>query len=376
MVGFALLCLFLELRQVAVFTRPAAFWLLAVLPWVWWVSLSSLGGLGPRRALVALLVRFCLIGVFVMLLAEPRSVRRSDRLSVVYALDLSDSIGEQASDSALRYILETVHAKPGGDEAGLVVFGRDAAVELPPRTGFPYEAINVRIARDGTNIEKALSLAAAMLPAENQGRVVLISDGTHTEGSTARALDELKARDVPVDVVGIQYDYLDEVWLEKLEVPRFVKVGETYEAAVVLSSLRAGKGRLTLRENGEVVYSDEVEFRAGKNRFTLPLYRRPPGYYLYVATVETPRGHDGRTENNTAVNHLYLKGEGRTLVVTDPGGDTRDWERLVAALKAAERHVDVVEAYEFPSDALSLMPYDCILFVNAPADAFDGAQLQ
>src|SRR5581483_3364421 len=32
--------------------------------------------------------------------------------------------------------------------------------------------------------------------------------------------------------------------------------------------------------------------------------------------------------------------------------------------------------YEFPRDAMSLMPYDCVTFVNVPADSFDAVQLQ
>ena len=44
-------------------------------------------------------------------------------------------------------------------------------------------------------------------------------------------------------------------------------------------------------------------------------------------------------------------------------------------MKRAKRQVDVCESYEFSADALSLMPYDCIVFVNVPADAFDAAQL-
>ncbi len=67
--------------------------------------------------------------------------------------------------------------KPEKDEAGLVEFGRDAAVELQPATSFPYEADTVEVDRDGTNIEKGLSLSAAMLPQDTQGRIVLITDG-------------------------------------------------------------------------------------------------------------------------------------------------------------------------------------------------------
>ena len=203
----------------------------------------------------------------------------------------------------------------------------------PPRPTFPFEALNCRVARDATNLEKGLALAAAMLPEENAGRIVLVSDGVQTEGSYAGALGELRARQVPVDVLPVQYGYSREVWLEKLELPGFVRIGETYEASVILSSLTKGTGKLSLQENGKVICEQAVEFNAGKNRYVLPLYLREPGYYEYVATIETPPGQDGWAENNTAIDYLYLKGEGKVLLVTDPKGDARDWQSLAQAMK-------------------------------------------
>jgi hypothetical protein len=41
-----------------------------------------------------------------------------------------------------------------------------------------------------------------------------------------------------------------------------------------------------LQENGQVIFEKPVEFTAGKNRFTLPLYLRQAGYYEYVATID------------------------------------------------------------------------------------------
>jgi hypothetical protein len=145
-----------------------------------------------------------------------------------------------------------------------VIFGREAAVELPPRQSFPFEAINSRVARDGSNLAKGLGLAAAMLPEANQGRVVLISDGNETDGAAAAQLNELKARGIPVDVLPISYGYDKEVWLERLDLPRIVKAGETYEASVVLNSLAAGAGKMTLQENGKTIFEKEVEFTCGQ----------------------------------------------------------------------------------------------------------------
>ena len=105
-----------------------------------------------------------------MLLAEPRAVRRSDVLSVVYALDVSDSMGAKVSDQALGWIMQTVDAEAAegrGGPRGLRARCRGRAAAA--RRRFPFEAMNSRVARDGTDLAKALSLAAAMLPEETSG---------------------------------------------------------------------------------------------------------------------------------------------------------------------------------------------------------------
>ncbi len=148
---YGVLCAWLELSGKVLFANWAGFLLLLATPWVWWMHVAGQGGLTRLRGTLALLVRLSLVGLFAMLMAEPRAVRSSDKISVVYALDVSDSIGEESTDAALRFVSQTVSEKPEQDEAGLVVFGRNAAVELPPRITFPFEAINSRIDRDATN---------------------------------------------------------------------------------------------------------------------------------------------------------------------------------------------------------------------------------
>jgi uncharacterized membrane protein len=373
---FAAAVIVCEARPIVHFTRKPAFFLMLATPWIWWMHHAGAAGLSGWRAQAALFSRLLLAGVFAAVLAEPRAVRKSDALSIVYALDVSDSIGQAISDKSLAWVRKTAAQKPEKDEAGLVVFGRDAAVELPPRATLPLEAINSVVAKDATNLAKALRMAAAVLPEGNSGRIVLISDGNQSEGEFLPALDEMKSRGIAVDVLGIDFDFQKEVWLERLDLPRTIRRGETYDAVVLLSALTAGKGTLRLTENGKTVIEKEVEYAAGKNRFSLPLPRRGPGFYEYLAAIQVPKGEDSWAENNQAMADLYLKGEGRILVLTDAHGDAREWEPLVAALKQGERIVQVRMAYEFPRDAMALLPYDLIIVPNAPADAFDAPQLQ
>ena len=376
LVLYASACLYIEIEKPLVFTRPE--WLLLVLlsPWFWWQFVSGMSGLRGTRAFLAQLTRLAIFGLVAMVLAEPRAVRESDALNVIYALDVSDSIGGENVTEALRFIGETAQKHPPRDKAGLIVFARNAAVELPPRTNkFPLEKINSVVGKDATNIAKALSLAEAMLPNDENGKILLISDGAANEGEIKEVLDNLRSKRVPVDVLPLEYDFKHEVWLERLDLPIHVKRGETYEAAVLLSSISKGSGVLTLEENGKVVFSDRIEYKPGKNRFSIPMKMRDPGYYEYVARISPDNGEDGWSRNNIAVGGIYLRGKGKTLLVKDSYGDERDWKPLLAVLRAVDFIVEPIDAIDFPRDTMALMPYDCVIFDNVPADAFDYAQL-
>jgi len=365
-----------EVAQIVRFARPGAFaWLLAA-PWVWWLAVAGWSGLGGWRGSAALGVRLLLLTTAVASLAEPRAVRTSDQLGVVYCLDLSDSIDAATAESARKWMLETVRGKPARDQAGLVVFARNAAVELPPRQAFPFEAVTTSIQRDGTDLEQGLTLAAAILPEDQPGRIVLISDGVGTDGALDRALDRLARAKIPVDVLGIDYEHRDEVWVERITLPKQARPGETYEAAVVMGSLKPGRGTLVLRENGVEIARAPQEWTAGMNRFVLPIRLRGPGWYEYAATVEPLAGMDGWRENNTAVGDLHLAGDGRVLVLRDPDGESADTDSLVKALRGSNRLVELKPAYECPDDALSLMPYDAVVLANVPAEALHAGQQQ
>ncbi|MDA3962310.1 MAG: VWA domain-containing protein [Planctomycetota bacterium] len=371
---YTAVCVGLEWGGVVLYTRPAAFALMLSGLWLWQLDRAGMHSLGRARGVIALLMRLTVLGVLAMILAEPRALRQGEGLGVIYVLDRSDSIADPARESALEWMITTAGARAEGDRAGLVVFARDAAVELPPRTSFPFEAVNSRLEGDGTDLATALSLAGAMLDDDAQGRIVLVSDGTATAGAVDPILDDLRQREIPVDVLPIDYRLKREVWLDGIELPRQVLAGETYEASVVLSALSAGSGTLILRENGTVIAEQEVDYTAGKNRYRLPLYLRQAGYYEYVASIATAPEDDFWRANNTAIGHIHLRGEGQVLLVVDPNGEASDHEHLARALREAGRVVDVKPGYELPRNPMALVPYDAVVVVGCPADAIDLPQ--
>ncbi len=103
-------CIYLEMSGKLLFANRLGFLLMLATPWIWWMHVAGRSGLTRFRGQLSLLVRLSLVGLFAMLMAEPRAVRTSDKLSVVYALDISDSIGEGSTDAALEFVSKTVSA--------------------------------------------------------------------------------------------------------------------------------------------------------------------------------------------------------------------------------------------------------------------------
>lgn len=376
---FAAVAIGLEYWHVVSYSRPWWFAAMVLTPWLWWMWVAGNDGLPRFRSLLALQMRLALFGLLVVTLAEPWSLRENKHLAVVYAVDLSGSVSSEATDEALRFVARVGGAeKPIDDLAGLVYFGREAAVQLPPRphvSPAELQSIDVRVERDGSNAARALSLSAALLPDNQNGRIVLVSDGVMTEGPLAETLGELKSRGIAVDVLPVGYSYEEEVWVERLDLPRVVMEGQTYEASVVVASLQPGRGQLVLLENGKQILEQDVEYAAGKSRFSIPFHLREPGYYEYTARL-IPETGDHVQQNNVAIGSLFLEGRGRILVVTDSTGDPRDWQPLVEALKAVELDAQVVSAYDLPDNSQVLKTYDSVIFVNVERNLFDVVQMK
>ena len=76
-------CLWLSLTRLVVFSSVAPFWLLILGVWLWWFQMAGFSGLKGFRSAIALFVRLCVLGCFILALAEPRVVRKNNGQAVV-----------------------------------------------------------------------------------------------------------------------------------------------------------------------------------------------------------------------------------------------------------------------------------------------------
>ncbi|MEQ8837571.1 MAG: VWA domain-containing protein, partial [Lacipirellulaceae bacterium] len=116
------------------FDSPEYLLLLAVIPLMWWLGYRSLAGLGRWRRWLALGLWTLVSLLIVFARADVQYQRKSDRLSVVYLLDQSLSIPAELREEMLQYVrdsLETHAQSDRNDRYAVVLFGRDADVEVP-----------------------------------------------------------------------------------------------------------------------------------------------------------------------------------------------------------------------------------------------------
>ncbi|NIP86225.1 MAG: hypothetical protein GTO03_11925, partial [Planctomycetales bacterium] len=73
------------------------------LPLLWVFSYHSLSGLGGVRRVVAIAWRTLVMLLLILAIADMRLVRISDRLTVIYLLDQSESIPRSAREAMVEY---------------------------------------------------------------------------------------------------------------------------------------------------------------------------------------------------------------------------------------------------------------------------------
>ena len=95
------------------FERPLFLLLLLLLPVIWYLSYGSLAGLGKWRRMFALLFRSVVFSLLVLALAQIQWKQSTDRLTVIYLLDQSESVPKSKRDFMLDYVHQAVKQLPG-----------------------------------------------------------------------------------------------------------------------------------------------------------------------------------------------------------------------------------------------------------------------
>jgi len=347
------------------FSDPVWLWLAlpaALIVVAGWLAASRtlprgrrIASLGIRLALTA-----CLVGA----LAGARLALPSDHLAVVFLLDASDSMLDATSDELVEWARKAVADMPDGDRAGVVVFGANALVDrLPSDVDVLSDPASAPVG-GASDIGAAVRLAAAIMPAGMQQRMILLSDGNDTTGEAADAIAAASARGIRFDVVAPAGDQPAEVLVDAVDAPSGARVGETVDLAVrIRSTIRTG-ATLRLLADGGTIATRDLDLEPGTTTIPFSVTAETAGFHVFRAVIEPDE--DRFAENNAADAYVLVSGPPQILVATDDPDRAADF---VASLSDGSQQVTVVGSGGVPSSLTSLATYDAVVLDNVSAEA-------
>lgn len=360
------------------FIYPIYLLLLGILPltivigWLAWRSRWTV-----RRGL-SLLLRLMIMVLLIFSLAGIQVRYRSNMLTTVFVLDVSDSIPPAEIARGEAIIRAALQSKPPEDQAAIVVFGEDALVERLASKESTLGQLTSNPVTSRTNLEAALQLAQALLPAEGAKRIVLLSDGRENIGTALDQAELAALNQIELLFVSLgDTQNQAEVLIDAFEAPTETRLGEHFDLSVIVQSTTRTRATLRIFEDGALLSSREVDLQPGLNRFRIPVQTQTSsataqgGFRRFRAQIVPDV--DSRLQNNQADAFTIVHGPPAILLVESQASEG---ENIARALSAAGMNVTRIAPQQLPTTLPELARYDSIVLANVNATTIPSATMQ
>ena len=358
--------------------RLSNYWALVFLlliPYTFYLSRKSLADLSSWRRWSTFGLRTLLILLLILSLAGFKLVWKVDKLCVIFVLDTSNSVSKGESQRALELIQKVLGNLGENDEAALIVFGREAYVEVPPKTKPEIKKISAVPLADYTNLASAIRVAMELFPEPSQKRIVLMTDGNENFGDVLDEAILARSSDVQIQTIPLSTrgEGMDEVLMDGLIGPGSVDQGRVFELKAVVNSTINGTASLKLFRDRNYLGEQEVELTADKRQvFTFPQVLKEEGTYVYEVLMES--SIDTMMENNRANTLVISGGRPEILYISS---DERQADYLYKALVEKNMEVTLLtDPSGMPTSLSEMQNYSAVVFDDVPADSFSMPQMK
>ncbi|MBA3946575.1 MAG: VWA domain-containing protein, partial [Herpetosiphonaceae bacterium] len=344
------------------FVQPAYLWLLLLL-----LPFAGLTLLTPRRSArwrlwSSLALRTFIFVALVCALAGAQWVGRADHLTTVFMIDSSDSISPSARARAEAYIQTALTRMPTGDRAAVIVFGKEPLVERAPSDSRQWVRLTVAPPGSYTDIDRALQLALAIMPAETRKRIVLLSDGGENRGQAMNTATLARAAQIPIETVSLQgAPPSGDVVLEAVEAPASARDGQALRLTLQVRAPQATTARLRLLLDRQPVFEQQVALQAKLNRIPITVPAPGIGFHTWEAHIDASGDTVGA--NNVGFGFSSIQGAPKIAIVEGTPGRGSN---LAAALQAAHMQVATLAPAGLPASLVGLDAYAAVVLVDVP----------
>ncbi|MGB8984929.1 MAG: VWA domain-containing protein, partial [Anaerolineales bacterium] len=213
------------------FTAPLLLILLLFVPLSAWMGWPSTGP-ARRREFASLILRLAIILCLIFSLAGLEIVQRGNDLAVVFLMDVSDSMTQDAIGAEVEYVRSALEAMGPDDRSALILFGADALVERAMSPVRELSEITSVPVTNQTDLAEAMQLGLASFPSGYAKRMIILSDGAQTSGDALEAAKFAAASDVQIVVLPLVTQRGAEAWITNIDVPAYLRPGEEFDLDV------------------------------------------------------------------------------------------------------------------------------------------------
>jgi uncharacterized membrane protein len=349
--------------------------LLLIIPYLWWVQRRTLTDLSPKHLQLAGAVRSAVVALIALALMQPVVYRAGAWISVVYLLDVSQSVSPPAIQSAIQWIQQTNDAgRP--DHARFIPFAANATVfeKLDQMKAVQVANTSSRGAIDqsGTNVEDAIDNAIRTFAPHHLKRLVLLSDGNENSGRMMDMLPRLKSEGIHVYTVPSQTRTNHDVWVENILAPSEVTADELFPLEAHVYSQGDAAAEVEIRYGDKTLGTKKVALLRGLNRVAFETsIKDDTGPVMIDAEVKT--ANDPFLANNKFRSSIVVQGRPKILYVE---GHAQSARYLQTALTNEGLNVNTVTPATIPGTIEELDTYDAVLLSDVARNSLSDQQMK
>lgn len=348
---------------------------LLIVPYLWWMRRKSAVDLTPKHLGLSTTVRSIIVLALTIALMQPILYKTSTYVSVVYLLDVSQSIAPGAIQKAVDWIQKT-NASGHPDHAEFVAFGSNAMpfdnVEDLKKVKVANHAGAGILDQSKSDLSGALDAALRSFAPNHLKRVVLLSDGNENSGDVSTVLPRLQHENAHVYTIPLETRVSKDAWIETVLTPPSVTTGEQFPVEVHVYSQFATSADIQLNKGTEVLATRSVHLNEGLNRFAFDTRITDPGNNV-VLTAQVKAAGDSFEANNTFRQPVVMKNKPRVLYVESSTANT---QYLAKALAQEGLVAEVGGVDKLPSTAAGMDPYDALILSDIDPKTMSAQQMQ
>lgn len=354
--------------------------ILAAWPLLLLFGFKTLTDFKAWQRVLSTMARIALLAVIVLALVDIEKTDEYQQVSMIYLVDVSDSVPDALIDEAQRHIVATLEAEAPKDTSlniQVVTYaatpkvvsverGKDVLLQRHAHTGHPDQ--------QATDIEAAIRFASALFPENYQRRIVLISDGNQTQGDALAQAARAALDDIRIDIIHPNLPEQHEILLRALYTKDRdnLRVGKPFELIATIESTRDTQADLRLDIDGEKNHklSQTLEIKKGLNEIPLTLTPDHPGKMEIVAELENvdPQ-YDTFAANNQMKDAFDIQGRPKVLYIEQDAASAQYLQRALAGWGESDGQnfdVEVRPPAGWPTSLKELAKYAVVILGDVP----------